>query len=60
VASQPLAPLTYQQATRQFQKEFVADTLRELDWNIAETAKRLDVARSYLYSLIKIHGIERQ
>ena len=37
----------------------VASMLDETDWNISEAARRLDVARSYLYRLIQAHGIRR-
>ena len=45
-------PLTLQQATRQFQKRFVRDALERNEWNVTETARRLDLARSHLYNLI--------
>lgn len=31
--------------------------LEDCDWNVGETAKRLDVARSYLYKLIAAHEL---
>ena len=34
-------------------------TLDEADWNITEAARRLDIARSYLYKLITLHGLRR-
>ncbi len=37
----------------------VSMMLEETDWNISEAARRLDVARSYLYRLIQAHGIRR-
>jgi Nif-specific regulatory protein len=51
---------TYQEATRRFQKQFVRETLRSVAWNVPDAARQLDVARSYLYALIKTHGIERE
>lgn len=50
---------TFQQATRRFQRDLVERTLQETAWNVSEAAKRLDVARSYLYKLIGAHGLER-
>jgi Nif-specific regulatory protein len=44
--------LTLQQATRQFQKRFVREALERNDWNVSETARELDLARSHLYNLI--------
>jgi len=51
--------LTFQEATRRFQRELLARTLQDTGWNVSETARRLDVARSHLYELIKAHGLER-
>ncbi|HKO94682.1 MAG TPA: helix-turn-helix domain-containing protein [Polyangiaceae bacterium] len=52
--------LTFQQATRQFQEQLLRDTLRETEWNVSQTAEKLDVARSHVYSLIRSFGLERQ
>jgi Nif-specific regulatory protein len=51
--------LTFQAATRRFQQEYLLQTLEDNGWNIMETAKRLDVARSHLYSLIRGFGLKR-
>ncbi len=51
--------LTYQQATRQFQAAFVRQSLDDNGWNILQTSRRLDVARSYLYELMGGFGIHR-
>jgi len=51
---------TLQEATRRFQAEHVRKILAETGWNVSEAARRLDVARSYLYKLISGLGIERQ
>lgn len=50
---------TYQQATRRFQRELVENALRESDWNVSQTARRLDLARTYLHTLINGLGLER-
>jgi Nif-specific regulatory protein len=50
---------TYQEATRLFQKALLRQTLRETSWNVTEAAKRLDLARSYLYDLIHALGLKR-
>jgi Nif-specific regulatory protein len=50
---------SFQEATRRFQRELVLKTLAETSWNVAETARRLDLARSHVYNLIKAFGIER-
>jgi Nif-specific regulatory protein len=50
---------TFQGATRCFQRDLLARTLREVDWNVSEAARRLDLARSHVYKLIKAFGLER-
>ena len=52
--------LTLQDATRQFQAEFIRDTLADSGWNVVEAARRLDIARSHLYRLMNAFGIERE
>jgi len=52
-------PTTFQEATRQFQAKLLRDALEANGWNVAETARRLDVARSHVYELIHAFGIER-
>ena len=51
--------LTFQEATRRFQRELLERSLRETDWNVAETARRLDLARSHVYNLIGAFGLSR-
>jgi len=58
-ASPIAAPMTFQEATRRFQGQLVRETLEETGWNILEAARRLEVARSHLYTLIRVLGIER-
>lgn len=53
-------PLTYQEATRQFQKQLVKRTLDETDWNISEAARRLDMSRSNLNNLIRAFKLARK
>jgi Nif-specific regulatory protein len=50
---------TLQEATRRFQAELLGKTLAETDWNVTEAARRLDVARSYVYKLIRAFGLAR-
>jgi Nif-specific regulatory protein len=45
--------MTFQEATRRFQCSLIKSTLRETQGNVAEAARRLDLARSHLYTLIK-------
>ena len=57
-AAGPTAP-TFQEATRQFQVQLLRRTLQDTEWNIVETAKRLDLARSHVYNLLKAFGLAR-
>jgi Nif-specific regulatory protein len=50
--------LSFQEATRRFQRRFLLECLEHNDWNVAETARQLDLARSHLYNLI--HGLALQ
>ena len=50
---------TFQEATRRFQSQLLRETLEETAWNVVETARRLDVARSHVYNLIRAFGLER-
>ena len=54
------AATTFQEATRRFQRAFLEDALRESGWNIAQTARRLDLARTYVYTLIRAFGLRRE
>jgi len=55
---EPAAP-TLQEATRQFQRRFVLETLERNNWNVSETARQLDLARSHLYNLIRELDLKR-
>jgi Nif-specific regulatory protein len=50
---------TLQAALRRFEGEYLRRALEANGWNVVETAKRLDVARSQIYKLINVHGLER-
>ena len=49
----------FQEATLRFQRRLVEDTLRATGWNVAEAARRLGVARSHAYNLIRTFGLAR-
>ncbi len=51
--------LTFQEATRRFQRALLLRALDESGWNITETAQRLDLARSHIYNLVKAFGLQR-
>jgi Nif-specific regulatory protein len=51
---------TFQEQTRRFQARLLGETLDETGWNISETSRRLDLARSHVYTLIRAFGLERR
>jgi len=51
--------LTFQEATRRFQAQLLLETLEDTAWNVVETARRLDLARSHIYNLIRAFGLDR-
>jgi Nif-specific regulatory protein len=53
------APVTFQEATRRFQASLLREALEDAGWNIMEVARRLDLARSHVYNLIRAFGLER-
>ncbi|HWU86746.1 MAG TPA: sigma-54-dependent Fis family transcriptional regulator [Kofleriaceae bacterium] len=53
------APVSYHEATRQFQRRFVLEALERNHWNVADTARELELARSYVYNLIQELGLKR-
>jgi Nif-specific regulatory protein len=56
----PVEDVTWQEATHRFQAQLLETTLREHSWNVRDTAQRLDVARSHLYTLMHAFGLERR
>ena len=50
---------SFQAATRRFQRELLEKVLDETGWNVAAAARRLDIARSHTYTLIRAFGISR-
>jgi len=56
---EPDEAVTFQEATRRFQARLLRDALEEQSWNVNEAARRLDLARSHVYNLIRAFGLER-
>ncbi|NOU29705.1 MAG: sigma-54-dependent Fis family transcriptional regulator [Polyangiaceae bacterium] len=52
--------VTFQEATREFQKRLLMQALDQNGWNVLEAAQSLDIARSHMYSLLKALGINRR
>ncbi len=42
------------------EKEFIRRKLDEYDWNVSETARRLEMQRSHLYRKIEKYGLSRE
>jgi DNA-binding NtrC family response regulator len=55
----PQPGATYQDAMRHCQEQILRQALADSGWNVAETARKLDMSRARLYELIKELGIER-
>src|SRR5439155_9616079 len=53
-------PVSFQEATRRFQRRLVLETLEKNEWNVAETARQLDLARSHLYNLMNEFALKRK
>ncbi len=51
--------VTWHEAHLRFQRQLLAETLSATQWNVAEAARRLDLARSHVYALIEAHGLTR-
>jgi transcriptional regulator with PAS, ATPase and Fis domain len=49
-----------QDATRRFQRKHVLGVLTATDWNVAETARVLEISRSHLYNLIRTFELKRE
>jgi len=53
------APMSFHESTRLHQKRLVVEALERHDWNVADAARELDLARSYVYNLIHEFELER-
>ena len=51
---------TYEQFKLAAERAFLLVKLRQYDWNVAETARALDMPRSNLYKKIERHGLARE
>jgi Nif-specific regulatory protein len=54
-----LGPMSFHESTRLHQKRVVREALERHDWNVAEAARELELARSYVYNLIHEFKLER-
>ncbi|MFN0099425.1 MAG: sigma-54-dependent transcriptional regulator [Gemmatimonadaceae bacterium] len=51
---------TYEEFKLASERAFLLVKLRQFDWNVAETARALDMPRSNLYKKIERHGLTRE
>lgn len=51
--------ITFQEETRRFQTDLLRSALQATGFNIAATARRLDLTRSHVYNLIRAFGLGR-
>jgi Nif-specific regulatory protein len=56
----PGGPLSYEEATKRFQRELLEAALKKTDWNVAAAARNLGIVRSHVYNLIALHGLKRR
>jgi two-component system nitrogen regulation response regulator NtrX len=51
---------TFDEFKRLSERAFLLSKLREMDWNVAETARAVDIPRSNLYKKIERYGLTRE
>jgi two-component system nitrogen regulation response regulator NtrX len=51
---------TFEQFKQNAERAFLMAKLKEYDWNVSETARRLDMPRSNLYKKIERYGLARE
>jgi Nif-specific regulatory protein len=50
---------TFHEGTQRFQRELLRQALEDTDWNVAQTARDLDLTRAHVYNLIKSFELVR-
>jgi two-component system nitrogen regulation response regulator NtrX len=51
---------TFEEFREAAERSYLLAKLREMDWNVAETARSLDMPRSNLYKKIERYGLQRE
>jgi two-component system nitrogen regulation response regulator NtrX len=51
---------TFERFKTEAEKTFLLGKLAENDWNVSETARKLDMPRSNLYKKIEKYGLSRE
>ena len=57
VAIDSLKDITFKEAKDLFEKNFITSALRQAQYKVAATAKKIGISRPTLYDLMKKHGI---
>ncbi len=52
-------PVSFHEATRQFQRELLRRELDKAHWCVSDVAQELDLTRQHIYNLIKAFGLSR-
>jgi two-component system nitrogen regulation response regulator NtrX len=60
VGGELLAAETFADFKDRAERAYIVQRLRENDWNVAETARRIDMPRSNLYKKIEKYGLVRE
>ncbi len=50
---------TFHDGTRRYQRELLRNTLQAAGGNVSEAARRLDLTRAHVYTLLKTFGLDR-
>jgi two-component system nitrogen regulation response regulator NtrX len=59
-APEPGASRTFEDFKQEAERSFLAQQLREHDWNVSETARALKMPRSNLYKKMERYGLTRE
>jgi two-component system nitrogen regulation response regulator NtrX len=59
VGAEILAAETFSDFKERAERAYILQRLRENDWNVAETARQIDMPRSNLYKKIEKYGLAR-
>ena len=51
--------LSFQGATREFQRRLLSETLERQGWNVTATARALELTRAHVYNLIATFQLKR-
>jgi two-component system nitrogen regulation response regulator NtrX len=59
VGAEILSAETFSDFKDRAERAYILQRLRENDWNVAETARQIDMPRSNLYKKIEKYGLAR-